>query len=741
MKVIRAAKILFVFLFILSGSEVSLEAGLNFGLTGAIKARSKVIDQKIEEKLAETEENTAPAAPSNPHVRVVNNNSIEITWQDNSDNETGFKIIHSTDAVYFNPCTATGPNADNFTDTDVSADITYTYKICASNSIGDSAYTTAVSTRISSGSTATTAPAAPGSLVTLVQDSDSIEVEWSDNSNNETGFRLVRSTQNGGFAQCGLTDQDVAYFHDTDVTMNVTYYYKVCAFNSAGDSDYSAVSSTAIVPAPPPALPPETPYGLLGTATSSQVTLTWADVAYEQGYEIIRSTRLGNTGYIHISSVGANVTVYVDTGLMPCTLYDYKVRSFNSYGNSNYSFGHGTTTSREINCHYAWGYATGRPIAGSAPAVGDDGTIYFGTMQWDYDAVPDSSCLYALNPDHSLQWKYYTDRGYSITGSPAVDSARNNIYFVVRSTCSRTEDIISVSTGGDFRWKYTINGGLVFNPPHGAPTPAIGGDGTVYVNSKGTFAFDPNGGLKWHNDDGEIHSAPAINGNGTIYSVYNSTNDATWGVRAFDPDGKVKWTYPASYAWICASLAIAVDSSVYVGSDDGKLYAINPNGSQKWTFDTHDDGIRSTPVIGADGSVYLGSYQSFGLPQGPGKIYALDSGGNLKWKYDPVVDEGGRINIYASPVIGADETIYFMNENCYFYAFSADGRLKGKWHDVTAYYGGVVWSSLTILPNGIMLTGGLGGGLIAIQTPSMGMSAGSPWPKYLQNYRNTGRKE
>jgi hypothetical protein len=57
-----------------------------------------------------------------------------------------------------------------------------------------------------------------------------------------------------------------------------------------------------------------------------------------------------------------------------------------------------------------------------------------------------------------------------------------------------------------------------------------------------------------------------------------------------------------------------------VGSDDGKLFAINPDGTEKWTFSTGDT-VRSSPAIGFDGTIYVGSYD--------GRLYAIygDLGG------------------------------------------------------------------------------------------------------------------
>ena len=63
-----------------------------------------------------------------------------------------------------------------------------------------------------------------------------------------------------------------------------------------------------------------------------------------------------------------------------------------------------------------------------------------------------------------------------------------------------------------------------------------------------------------------------------------------------------------------SSPALCADGTVYVGSNDGRLYALNPDGTLKWRFRTGEVG-RSSPAVGADGTVYCGSYD--------GGLYAI----------------------------------------------------------------------------------------------------------------------
>lgn len=92
------------------------------------------------------------------------------------------------------------------------------------------------------------------------------------------------------------------------------------------------------------------------------------------------------------------------------------------------------------------------------------------------------------------------------------------------------------------------------------------------------------------------------------------------GVPAFH---RVKWTFHAQ-SEIASSPAI-VHGIVYVGSNDGKLYAIDQQtGEQKWEFTT-GSRVPSSPAV-ADGLVYFLSYD--------GQFYAVNAGtGKLQWKF------------------------------------------------------------------------------------------------------------
>lgn len=65
---------------------------------------------------------------------------ITLSWQDNSTNESGFKIERSAGGAGFAQIATVGANISNYTDSSVAQGGQYTYRVRAYNSAGDSAY-------------------------------------------------------------------------------------------------------------------------------------------------------------------------------------------------------------------------------------------------------------------------------------------------------------------------------------------------------------------------------------------------------------------------------------------------------------------------------------------------------------------------------------------------------------------------------------------------------------------------
>jgi len=170
-------------------------------------------------------------------------------------------------------------------------------------------------------------------------------------------------------------------------------------------------------------------------------------------------------------------------------------------------------------------------------------------------------------------------------------------------------------------------------------------------------------------------------------------------------EGDMKWVFPAdgSVGSITSSPAIGSDGTIYVGSADGKVYAVQPDGTKKWEFDTRST-VTSSPTVdyySAEIVIYVGA--------GDGTVYAIDADGNQKWAFTA----GGAVS--SSPAISYLGVIYVGSEDNKVYAIrSSDGTAaEGEWPFVTQEK---VTSSPAIDSEGTIYVGSEDQNLYAIRT-------------------------
>src|SRR5262245_33224340 len=323
----------------------------DLGLTAQTTYRYRVLafNAAGDSKYTNTAETTTPAlppsAPSNLTSLAVSSSQINLNWSDNSSNEDGFRIERCAAAsgscldANFQEIAQVGQNVTSFNNTGLPAQTTYTYRVRAYNSVGPSAYSNPAQATTQS---APLAPLAPSNLTSFVISYSQINLNWSDNSNNENGFQLERCT--GALADCGDVNfvqmppigPNVTSFNNTGLLAQTTYTYRVRAFNSTGTSGYSNyVTETT------PVAPPAAPSNLTSAAISyNVVNLSWSDNSgNEDGFQLERciGAMASWVNFVQMQPVGTNVTSFSDVGLLAQTTYTYRVRAFNSAGMSSYA--------------------------------------------------------------------------------------------------------------------------------------------------------------------------------------------------------------------------------------------------------------------------------------------------------------------------------------------------------------------------------------------------------------------
>lgn len=174
-------------------------------------------------------------------------------------------------------------------------------------------------------------PKAPTALSCTIVNPNSIALNWVNDPGNTSPLLVMRRQDDGGYLTVANLPYTATSFTDNIAVKNgTTYTYRVGTYNNDTNMSYSDTASvTAAVPAAPTGL-------VLTASTSSAITLSWNDSnSGEQGYIIERSVNSGS--YSPLATVGANVAVYSDTGLTSGLLYMYRVKAFNSFGDSSYS--------------------------------------------------------------------------------------------------------------------------------------------------------------------------------------------------------------------------------------------------------------------------------------------------------------------------------------------------------------------------------------------------------------------
>ncbi len=275
-----------------------------------------------------------PAAPTLLTATVTSATQVRLTWRDNATTETSFAVERSVNGGAFallNTVAAfAGTGTVTYNDNTVAVGQTYAYRVRAFNGIAPSAYTNTASV-----STAILAPT--GLTGTILNAARDVRLNWTDNATNETSYKVERSAD-GGTTWTVLTTTLAANaitYTNAAVPLG-TYVYRVTAVNGAASSTPALVTVVVALPAAPTSLA-----GVAVISGGRAVNLTWVDNANnETSFTIQRCTGACGTGgaWANVTTtVAANATTYLNTGLTPLRTYSYRIQAVNGLGSSAFS--------------------------------------------------------------------------------------------------------------------------------------------------------------------------------------------------------------------------------------------------------------------------------------------------------------------------------------------------------------------------------------------------------------------
>jgi len=91
-------------------------------------------------------------------------------------------------------------------------------------------------------------PDPPSGLSATAIDSGQIDLAWTDESADETGFKINRSTDGVNFTYLDTAAADAEAYSDTTCAADTRYWYEICATNAGGDSAYIGPESAKTAP-------------------------------------------------------------------------------------------------------------------------------------------------------------------------------------------------------------------------------------------------------------------------------------------------------------------------------------------------------------------------------------------------------------------------------------------------------------------------------------------------------------
>jgi hypothetical protein len=272
--------------------------------------------------------------PSSTNAVAVSSSRIDISWRDNSPNETGFELHRSSTGPSgaFSSLASIGANTTSYSDAGLSPSTQYCYKVRAvrryDSKISYSSFSNTACATTPEPPPPPPPPALPSATWTVPSNSSTVTITWSDNSSNEDGFRVERTLDGGtSWTTVSTTAANVRSLPDGGRSSEQQVCHRVIAFNAGGESPPSNTHCTT---------PPAAPSDLIATGLDGpSIHLTWTDHStVDEGFAVERSI-----DGVAFSSLAALVgsAEYHDGAVTGNTTYWYRVRARKDGGFSDFS--------------------------------------------------------------------------------------------------------------------------------------------------------------------------------------------------------------------------------------------------------------------------------------------------------------------------------------------------------------------------------------------------------------------
>lgn len=281
------------------------------------------------------------AAPSGltASLSETKNDAINLSWIDNSNNETGFRIDAMPNSNIAPITINVAPNTTSHTLSNLTLGITYFIKIVALNNNITSDPSNEVNITIPVAQSA----APSGLTLSLNEGQNAVHLSWNDNSDNEDGFQIERLVHNGQFSAIFTTSANVTSYTDNDVSPGLFHQYRIRSKRGTLFSEFSYnieginVPETQVTTVNAPSELSAT----LVASLSNAVSLTWKDNSNNEDGFIIERAQGNGVFELYKNFSTVDQTSFLDTHLPTGETFSYRIKA--KKGNAMSAFSNGTT--------------------------------------------------------------------------------------------------------------------------------------------------------------------------------------------------------------------------------------------------------------------------------------------------------------------------------------------------------------------------------------------------------------
>lgn len=175
-------------------------------------------------------------------------------------------------------------------------------------------------------------PVRPTELAITPTGNTTLDLSWTDNSSDETGFLLERKAGDGDFVEIFAGPPDFTFYRDSGLSPDTEYTYRVFAVRDEFRSQPSQTVSWLVQ-----LLPPTAPQELtVRTVSWTSLHLTWQRSDYNaHGFELQRRMEGEWTELARIEDI--TTLSYTDSPLPADTTFRYRIRAYNDHGTSDWA--------------------------------------------------------------------------------------------------------------------------------------------------------------------------------------------------------------------------------------------------------------------------------------------------------------------------------------------------------------------------------------------------------------------